>query len=122
MNILDSMQNMSITSKNNKPKAGKKNISEPKVANYKPDIIDICSEKIVKKRDITDTVTIPRSLFKGYFCFTAGTTINSIAGMIKNNKVSNGLKIVGSLISIYGTFNFVKPFFIKEQNLTKTEK
>jgi len=53
--------------------------------------------------------------FKGYLCFTAGTTINAIAGMLKKGTASKILGIVGSLISILGTFNFVKPFLIKEK-------
>jgi len=88
----------------------------------KPDILDICSEKIINKRDITDTVTMPRAIFKGYLCFTAGTAINAIAGMLKKGNLSKGLSIAGSLISILGTFNFVKPFLIPEKELTKSEK
>ena len=89
---------------------------------YKPDLLDIASEKIINKRDITDTVTMPRAIFKGYLCFTAGTAINAIAGMLKNDKAKKGLGIAGSLISILGTFNFVKPFLIKDKNLTETGK
>lgn len=90
--------------------------------NYKPDILDRFSDKVVNKRDITDTVTMPRAIFKGYLCFTAGTAINAIAGMLKKNTFTKGMSIAGSLISIYGTFNFVKPFLFKENSLTKTEK
>lgn len=88
----------------------------------KPDILDICSEKIINNKDITDTVTMPRAIFKGYLCFTAGTAINAIAGMIKKGKLSKGLSIAGSLISVVGTFNFVKPFLLPEKELTKSEK
>ena len=93
----------------------------PKVE-YKPDIFDKVSEKIIDNRDITDTVTMPRAIFKGYLCFTAGTAINAIAGMLKNDKAKKGLGIAGSLISILGTFNFVKPFLIKDKNLTEEGK
>ena len=67
-------------------------------------------------------VTVPRTIFKGYLCFTAGTMVNTIASFIKNDKLSSPLKIIGCLASIYGTYNFVKPFLIREENLTKTEK
>jgi hypothetical protein len=80
---------------------------------YKKDVLDIFSEKVVNKRDLEDMVTVPRTIFKGYLCFTAGTMVNAIAGMLKNDKIKKGLGIAGSLISIYGTFNFVKPFLIK---------
>ena len=95
---------------------------EPAKLDYKPDLLDIASEKIINKRDITDTVTMPRAIFKGYLCFTAGTSINAIAGMLKNDKAKKGLGIAGSLISILGTFNFVKPFLIKDKNLTEEGK
>ena len=93
----------------------------PKVE-YKPDLLDIASEKIINNRDITDTVTMPRAIFKGYLCFTAGTAINAIGGMLKNDIAKKTLGIAGSLISILGTFNFVKPFLIKDKNSTETGK
>ena len=93
----------------------------PKVE-YKPDLLDIASEKIINNRDITDTVTMPRAIFKGYLCFTAGTAINAIGGMLKNDVAKKTLGIAGSLISILGTFNFVKPFLIKDKNSTETGK
>lgn len=120
MNVVDS-----IVKQNLNANTGNKAV-EPKVKQktleYKPDILDICSEKIVNKRDITDTVTMPRAIFKGYLCFTAGTAINAIAGMLQKGKTSKALGIAGSLISILGTFNFVKPFLIPEKQLTKVEK
>ncbi len=90
---------------------------------YKPDIVDFISKKVVNKDDIKDTVTMPRAIFKGYLCFTAGTAINAIAGMVKKfGALSKTLGIIGSIISIYGTYNFVKPFLLKENDLTKEEK
>ncbi len=89
---------------------------------YKPDILDKLSDKVVSRRDITDTVTVPRSIFKGYMCFTAGTAINAIAGMLRDSKFKTGLSIAGSLISIYGTYNFVKSFLVKDKSLTESKK
>ena len=89
---------------------------------YKPDFFDKICEKVVNKRDINDMVTTPRAIFKGYLCFTAGTAINSIAALIKKPNISKYLNIAGSIISIYGTYNFVKPFLIKGKDLTKNEK
>ncbi len=113
MNVLNIVSNQNEIV-NNKIQQQNKQSQQPKLE-YKPDILDICSEKIIKNRDITDTVTMPRAIFKGYLCFTAGTAINSIAGMLKHEKAKKGLSIAGSLISILGTFNFVKPFLIKEK-------
>ena len=92
------------------------------IQNEKQDIIDFLSEKVINKNDINDTVTMPRTIFKGYLCFTTGTLMNGIAQMLKNTKIKTGLMIAGSLASIYGTFNFVKPYLFKENNLTKKEK
>ena len=88
----------------------------------KPDIIDFISKKAINPKDVNDTVTMPRAIFKGYLCFTAGTAINAIAGMLKNANAKKALSIAGSLISILGTFNFVKPFLHKEEPQTANKK
>ncbi len=90
---------------------------------HKQDILDIFSEKVVNKNDIEDMVKVPRSIFKGYLCFTTGTAINAITSYMKKSKLTNALQIIGGLISIYGTFNFVKPFLIRntEQKQNKTD-
>ena len=98
----------------------------PAAKDYKPDIIDICSDKIISNHDINDTVTMPRAIFKGYLCFTAGTAINAMASLIKNKseKVSAAMQILGSSIAILGTYNFVKPFLAanRTKNLTEAKK
>ena len=98
------------------------NKSVNNIPKYKPDILDILSEHVVNRRDITDTVTIPRAIFKGYLCFTVGTAINAIVSMFQQNKYTKCLSIGSSLISIYGTYNFVKGFLIQDKNLTDNEK
>ena len=121
MDIFDAIANKNVSVANNQVKSTPKQVQQTKLE-YKPDILDICSEKVINKRDITDTVTMPRAIFKGYLCFTAGTAINAISGMLQKNTFSKALGIIGSLISIYGTFNFVKPFLIPEKQLTNAEK
>ncbi len=121
MNVLSNFPTSSMGQENIEVKPVKQEAQKPKL-DYKPDLLDIASEKIISNHDINDTVTMPRAIFKGYLCFTAGTAINAIAGMLKKGKLSKGLAIAGSLISILGTFNFVKPFLKKEKNLTETEK
>lgn len=122
MNVFTNISSVGSLPKQAVASEPQKNIvASPKVE-YKPDILDIFSEKVVNKRDLTDMVTVPRTIFKGYLCFTAGTAINSIASLAGDNKFSKGLGILGNIISIYGTFNFVKPFLIKEKELTKSEK
>ena len=119
MNLINGLQTSNTTPVK---KAETQNIqSQPKIE-HKPDILDIFSEKVVNKKDLTDMVTVPRTIFKGYLCFTAGTAINAISSLCGKGKLSKGLGIAGNLISIYGTYNFVKPFLIKEKDLTKAEK
>ena len=90
----------------------------------KKDILDIFNEKVANRKDITDTVTMPRAIFKGYLCFTAGTAINAMAAIIKHEKVKGAMQIIGSAIAILGTFNFVKPFLANSrvQKLTENKK
>ena len=124
MNVFDNFQDITRSSeiyntKKNSDKSIKKSTSKYE---YKPDILDFFSEKVVNKNDIVDMVTTPRAIFKGYLCFTAGTLVNTIGGLIKQEKISNFLKITGCLASIYGTYNFVKPFLIREEKLTNFKK
>lgn len=117
MNLIDGLQTSKITP----VKKIETSKAKPK-DEYKPDILDIFSEKVVNKKDLTDMVTVPRSIFKGYLCFTAGTAISAISSLCGKGNFSKGLGILGNLVSIYGTFNFVKPFLIKDKELTKSEK
>ena len=119
MNLIDGLKTSNT--------APVKNVEPQKVQQkpqieYKPDILDIFSEKVVNKKDLTDMVTVPRTIFKGYLCFTAGTAISAISSLCGKGKLSKGLGIIGNLVSIYGTFNFVKPFLIRDKELTKSEK
>ncbi len=122
MNVLNNISNINTIKTSQEENKNIENRPQPAKAEYKPDILDIFSEKVVNKKDINDMVTVPRAIFKGYLCFTAGTTFNSIASLMKKNKFSKGLNIAGLLMSIYGTFNFVKPFLIRDKDLTKSEK
>ena len=81
--------------------------------------MDVFAKKVVNQNDLNDMVSVPRTIFKGYLCFTAGTAINAIGSMFNNVKISKSLGILGSLISIYGTYNFVKPFLIRESEKNK---
>ena len=97
------------------------NVNDVKISEteYKPDVFEILSKKVINKKDLNDMVTLPRNIFKGYLCFTVGTAVNAIASLVNNEKARKILTIFGSLASIYGTFNFVKPYLIKNNELTK---
>lgn len=122
MNVLNNFSQINTTAQPKDANNTKAEQPSVKKDEYKPDVLDILSEKVVNKNDLNDMVTTPRSIFKGYLCFTTGTALNAIAAMLKQNKFSKGLNIAGSLISIYGTYNFVKPYLIRNKELTKSEK
>ncbi len=100
--------------------------SSPKeqTSQYPPSMFDKVMDKVmgnvVNKRDIQDTVTVPRSIFKGYLGIMMGTTILTIGSFIpKLPKTSNLLKIAGLVISAIGTFDFVKMFFARKKEENK---
>ena len=65
--------------------------------------------------DMNDTVVVPRTIFKGYLGFMAGTTLTALGGLAKNKKwLSYPLNIAGILTCLYGTWAFVRPFVVKD--------
>ena len=75
-------------------------------------------DKYVKNSaDMNDTITVPRTIFKGYLGVMAGTTLLTLGGLMKNpkNSFSAVLKTLGTIVSLYGTYAFVRPFLIKDK-------
>lgn len=66
--------------------------------------------------DMTDTIVVPRTIFKGYLGIMCGTTLATIGTLLasKMQKTSKVLSISGLLLSLYGTYAFVRPFVIKD--------
>ncbi len=90
---------------------------------YENSFFDSFSKKIVNEKDINDTVEVPRSIFKGYLCFFLGTSTGAITGLIKGqNALSKTVKGAFQLATIaltsLGTFEFVKPYLIKQKEKT----
>lgn len=112
MNMVNANSNTANTPPASSPK------EQP--SQYPPSMFDKIMEKVVNKRDLQDTVTVPRSIFKGYLGIMMGTTILTLGSFIpKLPKTSNLLKIAGLVISAIGTFDFVKPFFIRKKEENK---
>ena len=81
----------------------------------KSDFLSKFHENARNQADMTDTVVVPRTIFKGYLGFMAGTTLTSIGALLKNHpKISKTFNIVGLLTCLYGTYSFVRPFIIKD--------
>lgn len=77
--------------------------------------IDKFSTSVKNSADLNDTVTVPRTIFKGYFSFMIGTTLLTIGAFSKNNIVKKIFNIPGGLIALLGTYFFVRPYLIKSK-------
>jgi len=67
--------------------------------------------------DMTDTIVVSRTIFKGYLGIMAGTTLVTLGGLVnktKNPKLFKGTTAAGLLTSLYGTWAFVRPFILKD--------
>ncbi|MBR1976983.1 hypothetical protein IKA15_01745 [bacterium] len=82
-------------------------------------------DKYVKNSaDMNDTITVPRTIFKGYLGVMAGTSLMTLGGLMKNpqNGFAKFLKIAGTVASLYGTYAFVRPFLIKDKQEVQQTK
>ncbi len=65
--------------------------------------------------DMNDTVIVPRTIFKGYLGFMAGTTLTSLGAIFKKQvKLSKTLNALGVITCLYGTWAFIRPFIVKD--------
>ena len=74
--------------------------------------------------DMTDTIVVPRTIFKGYLGIMTGTTLLTVGGLLaqKMEKTSKVLSIAALATSLYGTYAFVRPFIIKDTPGVETKK
>lgn len=83
--------------------------------NKRGSFLDKIYENTKNSSDMTDTIVVPRTIFKGYLGIMAGTTVMTIGGLLnKHPKTSKTLTAAGLLTSLYGTWAFVRPFIIKD--------
>jgi hypothetical protein len=81
----------------------------------KKDFLSQFHEKTRNSADMTDTIVVPRTIFKGYLGIMTGTTLVTLGSLVtKHAKLSKTLSIAGLLTSLYGTYAFVRPFIIKD--------
>lgn len=89
----------------------------------KKDYLSLFHEKAKNSADMTDTIVVPRTIFKGYLGIMTGTTFLTLGSLTnKHPKLSRPLSIIGALTSLYGTWAFVRPFIIKDTNGVETSK
>lgn len=91
--------------------------------NKKHDFLSKFHEKAKNSADMTDTILVPRTIFKGYLGIMTGTTLLTLGSLLnKYAKFSKTLSVTGVLTSMYGTYAFVRPFIIKDCNGVETKK
>ncbi len=87
--------------------------------------LDKIHENTHNSSDMTDTIVVPRTIFKGYLGIMTGTTLVTLGGLInktKYPKLFKGTMAAGLLTSLYGTWAFVRPFILKDAKGVAKEK
>ena len=100
---------------------GNKTVSENK---EKPkNLIDRMNGYARNLRDMNDTVVVPRTIFKGYLSFMAGTSILTLASLMKPNwAFTKVLKGVATLTTLFGTYAFVRPYVFKDKEVAGSKE
>lgn len=83
----------------------------------KGSFLDRIHENTKNSADMTDSIVVPRTIFKGYLGIMTGTTLVTLGGLInreKHPKLNKGTMLAGLLTSLYGTWAFVRPFILKD--------
>lgn len=91
--------------------------------NKKETLLEKFHTKTKNSADMTDTIVVPRTIFKGYLGIMTGTTLVTLGGLFsKHPKANKTLMGAGLLASLYGTWAFVRPFIIKDAPGVETKK
>lgn len=93
-------------------------------AQRKNDFLQNFHTKVKNSADMTDTIVVPRTIFKGYLGIMTGTTLATLGTLVNKKlpKLSKTFSISGLLLSLYGTFSFVRPYVIKNAKGVETKK
>ena len=90
--------------------------------NQKKDVLNNFYDKAKNSADMTDTILVPRTIFKGYLGIMSGTVLVTLGGVLgKYPKLSKFFTIPGLLASLYGTYAFVRPYIIKDAKGVETK-
>ncbi|MCI1274274.1 MAG: hypothetical protein LKG27_07580 [Clostridiaceae bacterium] len=98
--------------------------AQQNLQNKKNGFLDNIHQYTLNKSDMTDTIVVPRTIFKGYLGIMTGTTLITlgIALAQKFSKTAKVLNVTGLLASLYGTWAFVRPFVMKDaKGVSKTK-
>ena len=92
------------------------NFTSQNIQNKPKSYLDNFSTKGKNSADLSDTITVPRTIFKGYLGVMSGMTLLTLGGLTsKFPKISKPLNILGTLVSMYGTWAFVRPYIVNKQ-------
>lgn len=87
--------------------------------------LETFQDNVKNTADMTDTIVVPRTIFKGYLGIMTGTTLVTAANLLNKAKWPKLFKTTmaaGLLASIYGTYAFVRPYIIKDAKGVATTK
>lgn len=70
--------------------------------------------KLKNSADMSDCITVPRTIFKGYLGVMTGTTLATVAGLTRNKTLKTTLMLTGAALSTYGTWAFARPYVLKD--------
>ena len=88
-------------------------ISMRGVEPQKKKFTDKFQDRLKNSADMSDCISVPRTIFKGYLGIMTGTTALTIGSFIKNPVAKKVLSIGGLATSLYGTWSFVRPYILK---------
>lgn len=86
----------------------------PQIQPKEKHLTDNFQTKLKNSADMSDCITVPRTIFKGYLGIMVGTSLNAIASFMKPSVAKKALSITGIATSIYGTWAFVRPYILKD--------
>jgi hypothetical protein len=79
----------------------------------KKHLTDNFQTKLRNSSDMSDCITVPRTIFKGYLGIMAGTTLATLSTFMKPSKIKSAIGLTGLATSLYGTWAFVRPYILK---------
>lgn len=89
----------------------------------KTGVLEKFHTKTKNSADMTDTILVPRTIFKGYLGIMTGTTLITLGSIFgKYPKISKPVTVAGLLSSLYGTWSFVRPYIIKDAKGVATQR
>ena len=76
------------------------------------DVLKMFHDKAKNSADMTDSILVPRTIFKGYLGIMTGTTLLTLSSFTsKFSKISKSLGILGALTSLYGIIDEIHQSF-----------